>query len=90
MVAMTPTIEVTPEFEAIVIRIGGIMHLWVDRTKLLGIQSWVMSGRRQFVIEFAMDGGTITTDYDTREKWEAILNGLHVLLTTGKPCADLK
>jgi hypothetical protein len=77
-------IEVTPEFEAIVIRIGGIMHLWIDRTKLLGVQSWVKTGRRQFFIEFAMESGCITSDYDTREKWEAILSQLQSVLLTGK------
>lgn len=77
-------IEVTPEFEAIAIRIGGVLHLWIDRTKLLGIGSWVMTGRKQFFIEFVMEGGTVTTDYDTREKWETILNGVEAVLHTSR------
>lgn len=76
-------IEVTPEFEGIAIRIGGILHLWLDRRKLLGVTSWVMTGRRQFFIEFMMVGGSITTDYDTREKWETILKQLETVLHAG-------
>lgn len=83
---MTPSIEVAPEFEAIVVRIGGVLHLWIDRTKLLGVQSWVKVGKRQFYIEFSMEGGaTILADYDTREKWETILSGLQSVLLTGRP-----
>lgn len=77
-------IDVSPEFEGIAIRIGGVLHLWLDRTKLLGVTSWVMTGRRQFFIEFVMVGGTITTDYDTREKWETILRGLEAAVLTGR------
>lgn len=73
-------IEVTSEFEAIAIRIGGVLHLWIERPKLLAVSSWVMSGRKQFFIEFVMEGGTVTTDYDTREKWETILNQLQAVL----------
>lgn len=78
-------IEVTPEFEAIAIRVGGVLHLWIDRTKLLGVTSWIMAGRRQFFIEFAMQGGNVTTDYDTRDKWEAILKQIDAMLTGRGP-----
>lgn len=74
--SIAPEIEVTPEFEAIAIRIGGVLHLWIDRTKLLGVQSWIMDGRKQFFIEYLMEGGSFTADYDTREKWETILSKL--------------
>lgn len=77
---MTGVIEVTPEFEGIAIRINGVLHLWFDQTKLLGITSWIMDGRKQFFIEFAMAGGSITVDYDSREKWETILARLDTLL----------
>lgn len=77
-------IEVTPEFESIAIRIEGVLHLWIDRRKLLGVQSWVKTGRRQFFIEFGMEGGNITSDYDTREKWETILKGVEAVLLTGR------
>ena len=79
-----PSIEVTPEFESVAIRIGGVLHLWFDRTKLLGVQSWVKTGRRQFFIELTMDGGVITSDYDTEEKWKAILSQLQSVLLTGR------
>lgn len=79
-----PPIEVTPEFESIAIRIGGVLHLWFDRSKLLGVQSWVKTGRRQFFIELTMEGGVITSDYDTQEKWETILSQLQAVLLTGR------
>lgn len=73
-------IEVTPEFEAVAIRIGGTLHLWLDRTKFLALNSWIMDGRKQFVIEYVMEGGSFTVDYDTREKWEMILHKLDAVL----------
>lgn len=72
-------IEVTPEFEAIAVRLNGVLHLWLQ-TPVLAVQSWIMRGRRQYFIEFTLVGGTVTTDYDTREKWEAILRGLQNVL----------
>jgi len=75
-----PAIEVTPEFEAIAIRIGGVLHAWIDRKRLLGVTSWIMDGRKQFFIEFVMEGHSFTVDYDTREKWEAILAKLDDVL----------
>lgn len=75
-----PLIEVTPEFEGIAIRIGGTLHLWLDQTKLLGVTSWIMDGRKQFFIEFVMVGGSISVDYDSREKWETVLSRLDSIL----------
>lgn len=80
-------IEVAPEFESIVIRIGGVLHLWIDRQRLLAVQSWVKTGRRQFFIEFVMEGGTVTSDYDSIAKWEAILAGMESVLSAGKSFA---
>lgn len=73
-------IEVTPEFEGIAIRIGGVLHLYLDRKKFLAVHSWIMDGRKQFIIEYVMDGGSFISDYDARDKWEAILNGLDDVL----------
>lgn len=73
-------IEVTPEFEGIAVRIDGALHLWFDRRKLLGIQSWQSVGRCQFFIEITLEGGAITADYDSREKWMAILTGLEPIV----------
>lgn len=73
-------IEVTQEFEAIVIRINGALHLWLDRKNLRAINSWIMLGRRQWFIEYVMDGATFTTDYNVREKWEEILRQLEAVL----------
>lgn len=73
-------IEVTPEFEGIAIRIGGVLHLYLDRKKFLAVHSWIMDGRKQFIIEYVMEGGSFISDYDARDKWEEILSGLDNVL----------
>lgn len=77
-------IEVTPEFEGIAIRIGGVLHLYLERKKFLAINSWIMDGRKQFVIEYIMEGGSFIADYDSREKWEEILSGLDNVLVRNR------
>lgn len=73
---MTPSVEMS--FNALKIRFGGITHLRIDATKLIGHQSWREGyGNRKWVIEYALDGGgRIVCEYDTEEKWQAILEGL--------------
>lgn len=55
------------------------MHLRIKRSKLLGIQSW-RHGENNYFIEFTMEGGVITSDYDVEAKWKTILNGLDKIL----------
>lgn len=77
---MPLNIKVTQEFEAIIIQINGVMHLWLDRKKLCAVNSWVMLGRRQWFIEYTMENATFTTDYNDRDKWEEILKQLEIVL----------
>lgn len=75
---MEPTVELA--YDRIVVKFGGVMHLSIKRSKLLGIQSW-RHGEKNFFIEFTMEGGVnITPDYDVEEKWKAILTGLEKVL----------
>lgn len=83
---MTVTVEVLPEYEAITVLFNGVLHLWIERPKLLGLQSW-RDHHGKHVIEFAMVGGSITAEYDSREKWLAVLAGLRGVLNPERaPC----
>lgn len=61
-------IRVTRDFDALKITIGGVLHLRLSRSKLLGVQSWVMSEEAWYFIEYTMVDGVISCDYDSREK----------------------
>lgn len=72
---MTPTVQMS--FDALKIRFGEVTHLRIDATKLIGYQSWRQGyGNHKFVIEYTTTGGQIVCEYDTEEKWAAILDGL--------------
>jgi hypothetical protein len=68
-------------FNALKIKFGDTTHLRIDATKLVGHQSWREGyGNRKFVIEYTTTGGQIVSEYDSEEKWRAILNGLDAAL----------
>lgn len=69
-------IRVEGKFDAIRITIEGVLHLHVQRSKLLGVQSWVQSRTGHFLIEYTSQGGVVLCEYDSREKWETILSQL--------------
>lgn len=68
-----PSIEVKVEYDAVRVLINDVLHLHFPRSKLLGVQSWVREPEGKFVIEYTMAGGTIESDYDSREKWLSVL-----------------
>lgn len=72
--------EVSVTFDALVIKAGGVLHLHLQRSKLIGVHSWIMGERKQFFIEYTLTGGAIVCDYDSREKWQSILDQLERLL----------
>lgn len=74
-----PALTVELVYDAIIVRFGGALHLRIKRSKLLGIQSW-RHGDKNYFIEFTMEGGVITSDYDVEAKWLAILAGLERIL----------
>lgn len=73
---MAAEIAVEVKFDSIRVTVGGVLHLHVTRSKLLGVQSWVKTEEARFFIEYTMVGGAICCDYDTREKWTSILEQL--------------
>ena len=74
-------IKVQMHYNALTVSFGGVTHLRIDATKYVGHQSWRQGyGDRKFVIEFTMNGGTITCEYDREDKWKEILVGLDIAL----------
>lgn len=71
-----PTISVRRTYSAIRIYFGSVLHLHLDRSNLLAVQSWVTNGQLKFCIQFTMRGGDVLCEYDSRAKWETILRGL--------------
>lgn len=75
------SLSVEMSFNALRVRFGGLTHLRIDATKLIGFQSWREGyGNRKFVIEYTTTGGQIVCEYDNEEKWKAILAGLDSVL----------
>lgn len=64
---------------AIRIYFGSVLHLYVKRSALLGVQSW-MDGDKNYSIEYEMIGGSIRTEYSDRRTWETILKSLDGIL----------
>lgn len=68
-------ISVKISFYSLKVCFGDITHLRIDIAKLVGHQSWCDSDCN-FVIEYMTTAGPITCEYDSKEKWRAILKGL--------------
>ena len=82
---MTTAPTVVLDHYAIRIYFGEVLHLHLDRAKLLGVQAWT-DGDHDFSIEYALSGGSIVTEYSDREVWRSILAALdHVLLGPAEP-----
>jgi len=52
--------------------INDVMHLLINKKKLVGIQSWKY-GHEEYVIEISYDTCNTCCSYDTKEKWENVL-----------------
>lgn len=74
---MTP--EVVVSYESIKIRFGGLLHLHLQRP-IYAVQSWVQERQAKFTIQYTTAGGEVTSEYDNREKWEAILSQIDKIL----------
>lgn len=69
--------------------IEGHLHLRVATKRLLGVHTWYETGTDQWCIEFTFDScATITTEYDSFEKFLAIVEGLERALDDGLTRAD--
>lgn len=57
---------------SVCISINGIQHLKFLKEKYIGLQSWYVS-KNDFKIEIYLEGTTILLEYNSLEKWQAIL-----------------
>lgn len=71
-----PLVKVIRYHDSTVVYIKDIMHLSFKNEHLLGIKSWAYTGRKTYHIEYTFVGGSIESEYDNREIWVDILNGL--------------
>jgi hypothetical protein len=74
-----PEIRVVATYYAFKVMIGDLCHVRLDRQRFVGFQSW-REGPCRFCIEYTLQGGDILTEYDTIEKWRAVLCGLEKVL----------
>ena len=54
--------------------VNGILHVSIKRDVLISVQSWEVDG--VYYIQYQTTSGGIMTDYDTADKWLAILKEL--------------
>jgi hypothetical protein len=80
---MNPTVELL--YGAVIIRFDGIMHFRCKRLDIIAVHSWMWNEQtgdphRRFFIEYTTTKGVVLCDYDKREYWCTILNGLEEVL----------
>lgn len=79
---METKVEVKIVDSYINIYIGDIIHLCIDRNKLIGFQSWIDTTKDyycNFFIEYYTNDKNIITEYNDKNKWEEILKQLDKL-----------
>lgn len=73
-------IEVTSNEREVFIRFNGTTHSRFDRRRITGLQSWIINRGRvtpTYAIDIVMsEGPNILLEYDSFEKWKAVLDGL--------------
>lgn len=68
--------EVKVSFDTVRIYFAGVLHVCVNRAKLVAVQSW-KNGTSYFAIEYSFEEGAVClTEYDREEPWRAILKEL--------------
>jgi hypothetical protein len=66
--------SISVEDNQVKIYINGLIHLMLKKDRLLGFDSWILENASfKYCIEFYLQGGTILLEYDTQEKWAAVL-----------------
>lgn len=58
------------------VMIEGLPCVYILRKEFVGFQSW-NDDESMFVVEFYTKTNKITTEWDTREKWEQVLKELN-------------
>ncbi len=54
------------------IYINDIIHFYIDKSKLVSIQSWYET-KTSFKIEISTTSGDVRLEYNNKEKWKTIL-----------------
>lgn len=71
--------EVSISYESLKIRFGGVLHLRLERP-IYAVQSWAQERQAKYTIQYTTAGGEVTSEYDSKEKWESILAQLDGML----------
>lgn len=71
----TPNIKFENDCGSVKVLFGDVVHINFRFDRYLGFQTWKHS-EKHFCIEIKLAGGEISTEYDDREKWEAVIAGL--------------
>lgn len=73
-------VKVTRHFDAIRIHIGSILHLHLDRSKLLAVHSWRDDRGAKWCIEYVFAGGSTVCEYDNARKFREVLSKVEAAL----------
>lgn len=68
-------IKITTNFNTIRIYINNVLFIMLLRDELLGIQSWSEYGEK-WCIGFYLKGNSFVSEFDTKEKWLAVLDAI--------------
>lgn len=74
-----PRVEL--KFDSIRIYFGALLHLSIRRSELFAVQSWRRGAANYFIEYTARGGAAVLTEYDSREKFAAVLRQLDAALT---------
>jgi hypothetical protein len=72
------SVEVTCKNGWLKIYLCGLLHLALRQKDLIGVQSWMNDG--MYLIEYTTTDQEVLTEYDDRQKWEALLHKLDDVL----------
>ena len=81
--ASPPAVRGAIEFDSIRVYINDTLHIDVQRSKLRGIGSWQWANG-YFAIEFIFERNRMLVEYETRERWKAVLDELKRLPLHGE------
>lgn len=79
---MSAPVTLDVVYGAAIIRIAGTTHLNFRTDRFIGFQTWL--GEDRYCIEITLDGGSIQTEYDTAEKWEAVISAIETATCSGR------
>lgn len=63
------------KFNTIKIYVNGVLHLSFFKTKKVTVESWI-EGAGHYIIEINTGDVLLLCEYDTMEKWTAVLDAL--------------